>query len=196
MTAEANKLAFRRAYEEVFNQGNLAVVDEVIAEDFVNREEHPATTLPGPEAIRTAATMLRAAFPDLHFTVEDLVAEGELVAGRLTMRGTHHGPLLGIPPRVARSSRRRCTSCASGTARPSSIGRCATTRACCANWASAPSRRERDMPRPEADGGNGPLTTGPQEVAVPPSGSRQPVTRTGEDARGQHPVAWCMRDAH
>jgi steroid delta-isomerase-like uncharacterized protein len=98
VTAAANKLAFRRAYEEVFNQGNLAVVDELIAEDFVTREAHPASTLPGPEAIRTAATVLRTAFPDLHFTIEDLVAEGELVAGRLTMRGTHQGPLLGIAP--------------------------------------------------------------------------------------------------
>jgi steroid delta-isomerase-like uncharacterized protein len=98
VTAEANKLAFRRAYEEVFNQGTLAVVDEVIAADFVTREAHPATTLPGPEAIRTAATVLRTAFPDLHFTIEELVAEGELVAGRLTMRGTHKGPLLGILP--------------------------------------------------------------------------------------------------
>jgi steroid delta-isomerase-like uncharacterized protein len=98
VAGEANKLAFRRAYEEVFNQGNLAVVEEVIAEDFVNREEHPATTLPGPEAVRAAATLLRTAFPDLHFTIDELVAEGELVAGRLTMRGTHKGPLLGILP--------------------------------------------------------------------------------------------------
>ena len=42
--------------------------------------------------------MLRTAFPDLHFTIEELVAEGNIVAGRLTMRGTHEGPLMGMPP--------------------------------------------------------------------------------------------------
>ena len=97
MGAEENKSAFRRTYEEVFNQGNLAVVDEVVAPDFVDREQHPGNA-PGPEAVRTVATMLCTAFPDLHFTIEELIAEGDLVAGRLTMRGTHDGPLMGMPP--------------------------------------------------------------------------------------------------
>jgi hypothetical protein len=43
-------------------------------------------------------TMLRTAFPDLHFAIEDLIAEGDTVAGRLTMNGTHTGPLMGMPP--------------------------------------------------------------------------------------------------
>lgn len=97
MTAEENKLVFRRTYEEVFNQGNLTVADELVAPDFVDREEHPGN-VPGPEAVRSVAVMLRTAFPDLHFTIEDLIAEGDLVAGRLTMSGTHDGPLMGIPP--------------------------------------------------------------------------------------------------
>ncbi len=52
----------------------------------------------GPESMQGLATMLRTAFPDLHFTIEELVAEGETVAGHLTMSGTHQGPLMGMPP--------------------------------------------------------------------------------------------------
>jgi steroid delta-isomerase-like uncharacterized protein len=97
MAIEENKSAFRRTYEEIFNQGRLDVADEVIAPDCIDREEHPGN-VPGPESVRTVAAMLRTAFPDLHFTIEELIAEGDLVAGRLTMRGTHDGPLMGMPP--------------------------------------------------------------------------------------------------
>jgi steroid delta-isomerase-like uncharacterized protein len=95
--AEENKVAFLRTYEELFNQGNLAVADEVIAPEFVNHEAPPGHT-PGPESMRAVAGMLRTAFPDLHFTIEELIAEGDLVAGRVTMRGTHEGPFMSMPP--------------------------------------------------------------------------------------------------
>jgi predicted ester cyclase len=52
----------------------------------------------GPEGTRGLVTMLRTAFPDLHFEIEDLIAEGDTVAGRLSMSGTHEGPLMGMPP--------------------------------------------------------------------------------------------------
>jgi steroid delta-isomerase-like uncharacterized protein len=97
MSTEENKRAFRRVYEEVLNQGNLAVAEEVIASDFLDHEAHPGNER-GPQSLRALAEMLHTAFPDLHFTIEGLVAEGDLVAGRLTMRGTHEGPLMGIPP--------------------------------------------------------------------------------------------------
>jgi steroid delta-isomerase-like uncharacterized protein len=96
MGAEENKAAFRRTYEEIFNQGSFAAADELIAPDYVDHEEHPGN-VPGPDAVRTVAAMLRTAFPDLHFTIEELITEGDLVAGRLTMRGTHDGPLMGLP---------------------------------------------------------------------------------------------------
>jgi predicted ester cyclase len=96
-TTEENKAQFRRAYEEVLNRGDLSVVDELIAPEFLNHEAPPGRDR-GPESMRGLATMLRTAFPDLRFTIEELVAEGDIVAGRLTMSGTHEGPLMGMPP--------------------------------------------------------------------------------------------------
>ena len=97
-TTEAeNKAQFRRTYEELLNEGNLAVAEELVAPDFVNHEAPPGRNR-GPESMRGLATMLRTAFPDLHFTIEELVAEGDTVAGRLTMSGTHQGPLMSMPP--------------------------------------------------------------------------------------------------
>jgi predicted ester cyclase len=91
VTVEENKRAFHRTYDELLNQGNLAVADEVIAPEFVNHEAPPGHNQ-GPNSMRALAGMLRTAFPDLHFTVEDLVA------GRVTMRGTHEEPYMGMAP--------------------------------------------------------------------------------------------------
>ena len=96
-TTEENKAHFRRTYEEVLNEGDVSIVDELIAPDFFNHEAPPGRNR-GPESVRWLATMLRTAFPNLHFTIEELVAEGDTVVGRLTMSGTHEGPLMGMPP--------------------------------------------------------------------------------------------------
>jgi predicted ester cyclase len=94
---ERNKVGFRRVYEEGLNGGNLAVAEELIDPEFLDREAHPGGNR-GPESLRRLITMLRTAFPDLRFEIEDLIAEGDTVAGRLTMNGTHEGPLMGMPP--------------------------------------------------------------------------------------------------
>ena len=96
-TEAENKAQFRRAYEELLNGGNLEVAEDLVAPEFLNHEASPGRDR-GPESMRGLATMLRTAFPDLHFTIEELVAEGDTVAGRLTMSGTHRGPLMGMPP--------------------------------------------------------------------------------------------------
>jgi predicted ester cyclase len=96
-TEERNKERFRRVYEEGLNRGILAVADELTASDFFNHEAPPGMNR-GPESMRQLITVLRTAFPDLHFTIEELIAEGDTVAGRLTMKGTHDGPLMGMPP--------------------------------------------------------------------------------------------------
>ena len=97
ITEERNKAGFRRMYEEGLNRGNLAVADELIDPECLDHEAHPGGNR-GPESMRGLITMLRTAFPDLSFTIEALVAEGDTVAGRLTMNGTHAGPLMGMPP--------------------------------------------------------------------------------------------------
>jgi len=98
MTEETNKALLRRTYEEWFNQGNLTNVDELIAPDFINHEVPPGMNNRGPESMRQVVMMLRSAFPDLHFTIEGLVAEGDTVAARVTLSGTHLGPFMGMAP--------------------------------------------------------------------------------------------------
>ena len=98
MSSEENKKQYRRTFEEVFNQGDLSIVDDLVTPDFLNHEVPPGMNNRGPESTRQVVTMLRTAFPDLHFTIEELVAEGDTVASRVTMRGMHLGPFQGIPP--------------------------------------------------------------------------------------------------
>ena len=98
MSMEENKAKFHRTYEEMFNKGNLAIADDLIAPDFLNHEVPPGRNNRGPESMRGVVTMLRAAFPDLYFTVEELVAEGDTIMGRVTMHGTHQGLFEGMPP--------------------------------------------------------------------------------------------------
>lgn len=105
-TIEDNKALVRRYDEEVFARKNLAAIDEFISPDHVDH------TLPrglpaGREGTRQAIHMYVKAFPDLSFTVDDMIAEGDKVVTRYTTHGTHRGPLGPIPPtgrRVAVSS--------------------------------------------------------------------------------------------
>ena len=96
-TAAENKATVQHLYEQLFNQGNLSVTDEVIAPDFINHNAPPGINR-GPESMRQLITMLSTAFPDMHYTIEELVAEGDTVVIRVTVSGTHRGPFQGIPP--------------------------------------------------------------------------------------------------
>ena len=96
MSVEKNKAVVRRAYEEV-NRGNLDAASEYVAPDMARNGE-PA----GREADKRRDEALLAAFPDLHYDIEDLVAEGDTVVARWRMTGTHEGDLAGptmsVPP--------------------------------------------------------------------------------------------------
>jgi len=98
MSIEENKAMDRRFYEEVWNGGNLAVVDEFVAANYVDHDPQPTGALEGVEGIKQSVTMYRTAFPDAHFTIEDQIAERDLLVTRWRARGTHQGPLMGIPP--------------------------------------------------------------------------------------------------
>lgn len=96
LSAEENKELVRRFVEGFWNQGNTSVVDEMMA---VDAEIHmPTGEVVGPDGIKGFADAWRGSFPDWHFSVEELIAEGDKVADRWTGRGTHRGELRGIPP--------------------------------------------------------------------------------------------------
>ena len=97
MSAEENKAVVRRWTEEGFGRGDLGLADELIAPDFVNHTPAPGQP-PGREGVKQAVAMLRAAFPDLQVTIEDLIGEGDTVVSRDTIRATHRGVFAGIPP--------------------------------------------------------------------------------------------------
>jgi steroid delta-isomerase-like uncharacterized protein len=98
MSVEESRALIQRFVEEVFNRGNLDVVDDIYAPDYVGHTAgSPEQTL-GPEGVREFVELYRSAFPDLHTTIEDIVAEGDKVAYRWTAVGTHRGELLGVAP--------------------------------------------------------------------------------------------------
>jgi steroid delta-isomerase-like uncharacterized protein len=98
MSMEENKAIVRRYVEEIWNQGDFAVAEQLLAPTFVLHNPAFADLPQGPAGFKQVLTLYRSAFPDLQFTIEALLAEGEQVVNRWTARGTQHGELLGIPP--------------------------------------------------------------------------------------------------
>jgi len=97
MSLEENKITVCRFYDEVFNKGNLDVVDDIFSPDYVIGDLPPGKS-PSREGIKQTTLMYRHAFPDLHFTIHDTIAEEDKVAVRFTATGTHQGLFSGIEP--------------------------------------------------------------------------------------------------
>lgn len=91
-----NKAIYQRYIQQVFNQGRLDLLDELLSPSYVYQEAPPGT-LPGAEGIKQVVSMFRAAFPDLEITIDDQIAEGDKVCSYATTRGTHQGEIFGIP---------------------------------------------------------------------------------------------------
>lgn len=83
---------------DAFNSGDLDVLDQLVAPDFVDHDRRRAELPRGPEGVKIAWRMFRNAFPDLYGVVDDAIVENDKVVVRGTFRGTHRGPLMGIPP--------------------------------------------------------------------------------------------------
>lgn len=92
------KAMMARIIDEAFNQGDVDALDELISDDFVEHEDLPPDVPQGKAAPGAMITMMRAAFPDLHVTVEDMLQEGSKVVTRSRFAGTHEGEFMGIPP--------------------------------------------------------------------------------------------------
>ncbi|MFY2562674.1 ester cyclase [Corallococcus terminator] len=83
--------------DEAIRTGDFDVLDEVIHLDAVDHNPDPDMTL-GRDGIKGGFAGLRTSLTDIRFTIEDLVAEGDKVACRVTTQATHHGPFLGFAP--------------------------------------------------------------------------------------------------
>jgi len=94
MSTEDNKVIVRRFYDEAINKKNLAAIDEFVDPNVIDHSGLPG----GIEGVKQLSSFILTAFPDLHLTVEDQIAEGDKVVSRLTWRGTHQGEFMGILP--------------------------------------------------------------------------------------------------
>lgn len=92
-----NKTVARRYLEDALNQGRLHLIEELVAPTFIDHGSgSSAPEAKSPARLAQQAAMIRASFPDLHITIEDMMAEGDKVAYRYSMRGTHQADFMGI----------------------------------------------------------------------------------------------------
>ena len=96
-TIEVNKALVRRVFEEVIPAGDAATMRELVAPDFLDHNPLPGQPA-GADAGEYVVATMHGAHPDLRFSIDDLVAEGDRVTIRWTLHGTNTGPLLGRPP--------------------------------------------------------------------------------------------------
>jgi predicted SnoaL-like aldol condensation-catalyzing enzyme len=95
MSLEDNKAIIRQLFERVVNHQELELADKTVSLDYIDHSARPGSVAKGPDSIRDFVTRQRAAFPDAHVTIEDILAEGDRVAVRINMTGT---PVAGGPP--------------------------------------------------------------------------------------------------
>ena len=103
-----NKAIMARVYEQGFSQGDVDLIDELMADDFVEHEELPPGVPTGKGAARALVSMMHSAFPDFHVTVEEMLEDGDKVITRARFSGTHEGD---CPARLIASATRPANRC-------------------------------------------------------------------------------------
>ena len=95
--SEENKALVRRWFEEVWNQGRAGAIDEMFDENGIAHglSDDPSKPIIGPRDFRPFHTLFRESFPNMMIVIEDMVAEGDRVAARCSVRGKHEGDYLG-----------------------------------------------------------------------------------------------------
>lgn len=96
MSVEQNKAKVQRFYEEILRRGKLDVIDQIVAPNFV--DHNPNNPTHDRAGLMQFVKMMRTAFPDVSAKVVDLIGEGDRVAARITITGTHLGDFMGMPP--------------------------------------------------------------------------------------------------
>ena len=97
MTEEANKIVMHR-FLEFINSASESLAQELISPDAIFHVPGSPEPMRGPAGYLAIIGMMRGGFPDIQWTLEEMVAEGDKVAARFTMRGTHRGTFFGVPP--------------------------------------------------------------------------------------------------
>lgn len=125
----------REVADRVFNGRDLDAIDELFTDDYVLHDPTVGDEIHGPDGFRRYVASFHEAFSDLHVEQLDHVAEGDKIATRFVIRGTHDGPLLGVSP-TGRRVETHGTSSAASPATPSPrSGLWWTCTGCCARWA-------------------------------------------------------------
>ena len=91
------KALMARIYDDIFTNGNLDLIDELLHENFVEHEELPPGIPPGREAPRAYMNLMRSAFPDFRADIQEMLQDGNKVITRAQFSGTHEGEFMGIP---------------------------------------------------------------------------------------------------
>jgi steroid delta-isomerase-like uncharacterized protein len=96
LVSDANKAAMRQFFERVYNQGDIAFLDELTTPEFVSHDRGNPTN--DREGVKQIVAAIKAAFPDVAFKADDVIGDDDRVAARFTMRGTQTGEFMGVPP--------------------------------------------------------------------------------------------------
>ena len=95
---QQNQQIIRDYFNEVWNKGNLDLLEKLLSPNYINHSSSIPDSLPGPTGLKPIVTAMRIAFPDLHYLIQDLIITENRIVARVKMTGTHIGDFFGIPP--------------------------------------------------------------------------------------------------